>query len=86
MIDTRYVNWYEDNIVFIGQTDFRHSKEAVYPSWYGFAMRDKAPFKESVDKWYLAPKFKVLVIQPIFSGLNGLLNLVLLNGGWQRPK
>lgn len=51
MNDFRDEHIWKDPIHFIGQTDIHFSKEAVYPSWYGYAMRDKAPFKESVDKW-----------------------------------
>ena len=45
------VNVYQPNIT--GQTDVHYSKEGVYPSWFGYAMREKAPFKEHIDKWYL---------------------------------
>ena len=43
------VNVYQPNIT--GQTDIHFSKEGVYPSWFGYAMREKAPFKEHIDKW-----------------------------------
>ena len=36
---------------FTGETDLHFSKEGVYPSWYGYAVREKAPFKEHIDKW-----------------------------------
>ena len=37
---------------FLGQTDLHYSKEGVFPQSYGYAMRDKAPFKEHIDKWF----------------------------------
>ena len=73
-------------LYFIGQCDLQFSKEGVYPSWYGYAMRDKAPFKESVDKWFVAPKFKISMMQNIFTGLNGLLNSAFIKSGSKRQK
>ena len=40
------------NEYLIGQTDLHFSREGMYPSWYGYVMRQKAPFKEDIDKWY----------------------------------
>ena len=36
---------------FTGQTDIHYSKEGVFPRWKGYAMRERAPFKEDIDRW-----------------------------------
>ena len=36
----------------LGQTDVNFSKGKVHPFWYGYAMRERAPFKEDIDKWF----------------------------------
>ena len=36
-----------------GQSDIRYSKEGIFPSWFGYPMREKAPYKENVDKWFV---------------------------------
>ena len=36
----------------LGETNFHFSKEGVHPSWFCYALRDKAPFKEEIDKWF----------------------------------
>ena len=38
---------------FTGQTDIHFSKEEIYPQWFAYAMREKAAFKEIIDKWYV---------------------------------
>ena len=43
---------------FKGQTDLHFSKESAHPSWYCYAMRENAPFKENVDKWLVFMYFR----------------------------
>ena len=42
-----------EQITLAGQTDIHFSKEGIYPSFWGYAMRKKAPFKEDIDKWFV---------------------------------
>ena len=36
-----------------GQSDIRYSKEGIFPSWMGYPMRERAPYKTNVDKWFV---------------------------------
>ena len=42
-----------EELTLAGQTDIHFSKEGIYPSFWGYAMRKKAPFKEDIDKWFV---------------------------------
>ena len=39
-------------ILNTGESDFHISREGVYPSWFGYAMWENAPFNEDINKWF----------------------------------
>ena len=35
-----------------GETDLHYSKDRIYPHWFCYAMRERAPYKELINKWF----------------------------------
>ena len=35
-----------------GETDLHFSKDRIYPHWFCYAMRERAPYKELINKWF----------------------------------
>ena len=35
-----------------GECDLHISREGVYPSWFGYAMRESAPFIDNINRWF----------------------------------
>ena len=44
-----------------GETDLHISRETIRPGWWGYAMRENAPFRGTINKWFgFSKRFKVV--------------------------
>ena len=59
----------KDPLHYPGETDIHISRETIRPGWWGYAMRENAPFRDTINKWFgFSKSFKVVSYSADVSG------------------